>query len=108
MKVLVERKPFENWTLEVECNGLNWSQESKVSCGSSLEIDKNDLLKREWSKYPDNKGVNYGFICPICGCFTELKDNQLNEGLKNLAKDYLKKVNSCKISTFKIKTGMCK
>lgn len=93
MKVLVERKPFENWSLEVECNGLNWNQETKVPCGSSLEINKEDLLIRGWFKYPDREGKNYGFICPVCGCFTEIKDELLSDDLKKLAKDYLKAMN---------------
>jgi hypothetical protein len=88
MKVLQERKPYETWKLQIDCNGLNWRQEGKVSCGSTLELTKNDILRREWFKYPDYEGLNYGFICPICGCFTEIKDELLPDGIKTLAKDY--------------------
>lgn len=88
MKVLQERKPFENWTLEVDCTGKNWNQEGKVPCGSTLEIDTNDLIKREWFKYPDDGGFDYGFICPVCGCFTKITEKHLTEDLKNIAKDY--------------------
>jgi hypothetical protein len=94
MKVLEEIKPFENWTLKVECNGLKWNQNNKVPCGSLLEIDKDDVIKREWSKYPDYSGINYGFICPICGCFTELNEKDLPEGMEDYAKNYLDVTNS--------------
>jgi len=89
MKILKERKPFEDWMLEVNCTGKNWNQGDKVPCGSTLEINADDLIKRAWFKYPDDGGINYGFVCPICGCFTEIDDKHLNEHLKNMAKDYL-------------------
>jgi hypothetical protein len=89
MRVIQERKPFETWTIKIECDGLNWRQNDKVSCGSILELNKDDILKREWFKYPDDSGINYGFICPICGCFTQIDDDMLPEGIKTKAKDYL-------------------
>jgi hypothetical protein len=89
MKVLKERKPFEDWKLEVSCTGGEWNQEGKVPCGSALEINANDLINRAWSKYPDSGGVDYGFICPICKCFTNIKENNLTDYLKDMARDYL-------------------
>lgn len=88
MKVIKERKPLEDWNLEVLCSGKNWNQNGKIPCGSTLEIDVNDLIKRKWSKYPDNNGVDYGFICPVCQCFTEIDNKNLSEHLKNIAKDF--------------------
>jgi len=88
MKVIHAKKPFENWTLEIKCTGGNWRQDKKVPCGSLLEINANDLIKRAWFKYPDDGGTDYGFICPICGCFSEINKNLLTEHLKNMAKDY--------------------
>lgn len=89
MKITKENKPFEDWNLEVVCTGKSWNQGGKVPCGSVLEIDKNDLLKRKWSKYPDYSGINYGFNCPVCQCFTEIDENNLPEDLKRMAKDFL-------------------
>lgn len=92
MKVIEEKTPCSGWNLKVTCTGKNWRQKN-APCGSILEIDVTDLYKREWFKYPDNEGVNYGFICPICGCFTELEDKLLDENLKMMAKDYLNRNN---------------
>ena len=88
MKIIKERKPFENWNLEVECTGNGWNQNGKVPCGSLLEIDVDDLLKRNWSQSRDDTGIDYGFNCPVCGCFTPIEENKLSEHLKNMAKDY--------------------
>lgn len=88
MKIIQERTPFENWNLEVECTGKNWNQDNKTPCGSVLEINANDLIKREWSKYPDYSGIDYGFICPVCKCFTEIDQENLSDNLKSMAKDF--------------------
>jgi hypothetical protein len=90
MKIIQERKPFEDWKLEVNCTGGNWYQDGNVPCSSTLEIEACDLTKRTWSKYPDDSGVDYGFVCPICGCFTNIDGKFLNDHLKNMAKDYIK------------------
>ena len=92
MKVIYERKPFEDWSLEVNCTGKNWEQGDKVPCGSTLEIITEDLLKRRWFKYPNEEGINYGFICPICGCFTEIDEKYLEKFLKSMAKEYNEKI----------------
>jgi len=92
MKVLQERKPFEDWTLEITCTGGNWRQEGKVPCNSMLEINADDLVKRKWFKYPDYEGIDYGFICPICGCFTNLDEKNLTKYLRDMAKDYFEAI----------------
>ena len=78
--------------MQVECTGGGWNQNEKVPCGSTLEINTDDLLKREWAKYPDYGGIDYGFICPICGCFTNIDEKSLTNNLKNMAKDYPKDI----------------
>lgn len=88
MKIIQERTPFEDWKLEVECTGKNWNQDNKIPCGSWLEINANDLIKREWSKYPDYGGIDYGFICPVCQCFTEIDQQNISDNLKNMARDF--------------------
>ena len=88
MKILKEKKPLENWSEVVICTGGSWNQNGKVPCGSSLEINADDLLARNWSKYPNYSGTDYGVICPVCHCFTELKEDKLTNELKNIAKDY--------------------
>ena len=71
--------------MEVQCNGEGWDSEV-APCTSILELNKNDIVKREWSKYPDYKGTDYGFICPVCGCFSVIGD--LPNNLKKIAHDY--------------------
>lgn len=88
MRIIKEKKPLENWRLEVECTGYGWNQGDKVPCGSILEIDADDLMKRKWYTYPDSSGMNYGFVCPVCECFTEVNEDNLNGHLKKMAKDY--------------------
>jgi hypothetical protein len=45
-------------------------------------------MKRKWFKYPDYSGLEYGFTCPVCQCFTEINKSNLSEHLKSMAKDY--------------------
>ena len=88
MKIIQERKPFETWSIQVDCTGGTWEQHEKVPCGSTLEINAEDIYKRGWFKYPDYDGTSYGFVCPICGCFTDIDENILSKHLKNMAKEY--------------------
>jgi hypothetical protein len=88
MKILQQKSPFEDWKLEVICTGKYWDQDTKVPCGSKLEIEINDIIKRKWYKYPDYEGTSYGFICPVCGCFSEIEEKYLSMYIKNMAKDY--------------------
>ena len=85
MKVLIKREAFEEWSMEVNCTGREW-ENKEVPCGSSLEIDKNDIYVREFNRYPDEKGKDLGFVCPVCGCFTALEKNKLPKNLEKVAK----------------------
>ena len=87
MKVLERRTAFEDWTKEVTCNGVGWDQREKTPCGSLLEINKEDLMKRKWYKYPEREGIDIGYVCPICGCFSVVEN--ISQGLVNIVtKDY--------------------
>jgi len=88
MKIIDEQEPFQDWEKEVECNGVGWRQGDKVPCGSKLIIDRDDLKLRKWFKYPDSEGVNYGFICPNCNCFTEIPTDELDKNLRKLAVEW--------------------
>jgi len=89
MEILIKRSAFEDWSKEVECTGKGWHQEDNIPCRSTLKINKDDLLKRKWYKYPELEGMNYGFVCPACGCFTEIPSGELDKHLQKMAKNYL-------------------
>lgn len=87
MKILEKKSSkYEDWIMEVECNGKGWNNKN-LSCNSTLEIDKNDLLCRSYYTYPFGTRVAYGIICPVCNCFTEI---QIDNELKKIAKAYQK------------------
>lgn len=88
MKIIHKRISLKNWKLEVDCTGGGWGQGDRVPCLSTLELNKDDLVKRTWNKYPDDHGVDYGFICPVCGCFTDMKEEDILSDLRKIAKDY--------------------
>lgn len=56
-------------------------------CGSELEIDAKDIKKHSWEKYPDMSGVDYGVICPVCGKFIAVPDEDLPRKIKEDAKE---------------------
>lgn len=86
MKIIKENKP-KKWSKQVTCTGKGWRQGGKIPCGSVLEIDENDVVFREWFKYPDSEGVDFGFLCPLCGCFTPL-DCELDHYIMSKAKKF--------------------
>lgn len=87
MRIVKQRKAFENWSLKVTCNGEKWTQK-QAPCGSDLEIDIKDLYFRKWFKYPNTEGISYGYICPVCGCFSEINESLLSKHMKIKANDY--------------------
>jgi len=51
--------------------------DAKDFCGSKIEIEREDVKKHKWFKYPDDKGTDYGFICPKCGKFVAIDINKI-------------------------------
>lgn len=86
MKVIVEREA--SWKLEVDCKKSDW-REDKLHCGSTLEVNQDDIVYREWSKYPDESGKDFGVICPVCGCFVKIEVHFLPEAIMAQARNYL-------------------
>ena len=74
MEVLKVGKKKGAFEINVECKqkvdefGLVYGKEVDY-CDSVLKVNENDIVKHEWSEYPDYKGTDYGVVCPICGSF---------------------------------------
>ena len=56
-------------------------------CGWLLEIEESDVKKHPWFRYPDDSGVDYGIICPVCHMFTPLDENMLPRHVKERARE---------------------
>lgn len=56
-------------------------------CGSELEVEAEGIVKHKWFKYPDNKGTDYGVICPNCGMFTTIPDGYIPMAVREKAPD---------------------
>jgi len=72
----------ENWTMQVKCEAitdeLGYVRDGKKEhCGSILEINKDDISRKEWDKYPDISGVDYIVTCPKCHCQIEIPKKDL-------------------------------
>lgn len=76
---------------EQTCTGKGWNQNGKVPCYSLWEISAADIMKRTSSDYSGDTETSYGFVCPDCGCFTEIAANKLPWHVKSNATTY-----SCK------------
>lgn len=63
------------WSLEVKCTGNGWNNLEKDPCFSILKLNKEDIYKRSYHQYEKGKQQTYGFICPVCHCFTEIDRN---------------------------------
>ena len=68
MKVIGEAKSGV-FPMKVRCkhkvdkDGLSYGNKPDF-CGRLLEIEEDDVKKHLWFKYPDNRGVDYGIVCP--------------------------------------------
>lgn len=73
------------WTKEVKCTGKGWSQDA-YPCGAILELDEADIIKRVHARYGQEPGTDYGFICPQCGCFTEMEPSDIPHYIRDKAR----------------------
>lgn len=74
MKIIKENHFSSVFPMRIKCKrvvdryGFDYGKKNDF-CGSELEIEASDIQKKEWFKYPDYSGVDYGVTCPICGQF---------------------------------------
>ena len=72
MKILERHESYNDWKLEITCDSINGH-----SCGSKLEINKDDL-----DFQPRSNHIVYGVTCPVCGAFIEIAPNLIPEIFK--------------------------
>lgn len=78
----------ELWNMEVTCTGKGWYQNGKQPCYSLLEIYPYDILKRSSTDISGISDTYYGFICPKCGCFTELDTSKIPSHILTNTRQY--------------------
>lgn len=76
------------WKIQATCTGKGWNQNHKVPCNALFELNQSDIYFRTYTDYGGGTDTYYGFICPDCGCFTELNSNDLPSYIKSSAKSY--------------------
>lgn len=82
MKVIKENKFSDIFPMKINCKritdeyGFAYGKENDF-CGSELEVEISDIKKHKWSKYPDYNGIDYGVICPICGQFIPINEDNI-------------------------------
>lgn len=79
MEILGERA--KEWSLKVTCTGEGWCQKHLI-CGSELLLNPQDVLERKRKGDYDETVASYGFICPVCHCFTEIPGEKIPGAIK--------------------------
>lgn len=54
-------------------------------CGSDMEVEAEGIVKHKWFKYPDESGMDYGVICPVCGMFTTISAENIPMQVRDTA-----------------------
>lgn len=88
MKLIAEAKNNPNlFKMEVTCSGKGWHQDGKP-CYRLWEINAYDVKSRKHTDISGETDIYYGFVCPTCGCFTELNSKDIPMEVKNIAREY--------------------
>ena len=91
MKIIKNNEKFDNvFPMTITCTCVadkyGFTYGSAVDfCGSELEIEAADIRRRDWQKYPDFSGTDYGVICPVCGNFVVIDRDNLPRKIKDEA-----------------------
>ena len=88
-RVIAEAKDNpELWKMQSTCTGKGWNDPHHRPCYRLIEIDATDIYKRAYTDLGGGVETYYGFICPVCGTFTELNDKFIPDYIKSKARDY--------------------
>lgn len=88
MKIIKNPKDFKK---EITCEPGEWGwHKPKDYCGAILEVEAEDIYYREYREdYCSlNSLIDFGVICPCCGCFVQIKEDEIPSHIKNNAKPY--------------------
>lgn len=77
MRILEECPDNMGWKTVQFCTGYGWDQGNRRPCGAKLEVADKDIRKRAYTDYTGCADSYYGFVCPICGCFTEISTRDI-------------------------------
>ena len=91
MKIIKNNQNFDNvFPMTITCArvkdkyGFTYGAEVDF-CGSELEIEASDIRRRDWQKYPDYSGTDYGIVCPVCGNFIPIDRDKIPQKIKDEA-----------------------
>ena len=91
MKIVKNNKP---WTIELECTGKGNDYDNgnrgRVPCNTTLEITGKDVFLTK-SANMDGCDIYYTFICPCCGCWTDIDESLLPDSVKFYAQSRTEK-----------------
>ena len=82
MKVIKKGDYPDVFPMKVQCQRVEdeygFAYGEKIDfCGRELEIEKEDIKKHKWFKYPDYSGIDYGVICPVCKMFVVIDKKKI-------------------------------
>ena len=92
VKVIVKRNFEHVFPIQVDCKcivdeyGCSYGSRADY-CGSTLEVVASDIKKHPFFKYPDISGIDYGVICPVCGCFVVLDEDKIPQTVLDNAEE---------------------
>lgn len=90
MKKLADGKNNPHiWKTQATCTGAGWDQEGKTPCYSLWEVTAMDIRSRTHTDYDGSSETYYGFVCPDCGCFTELNTEDIPYDVRSKATKYV-------------------
>lgn len=88
-KLADEKNNPQLWKMEVTCSGKGWNQNGKCPCYALWEVTAMDIRKRTHTDYGGGTDTYYGFVCPDCGCFTEISEKDIPHDVKSHAPAYV-------------------
>lgn len=87
-KIATAKENTELFKIKVTCDGNGWDQDDHDPCYALWEATEADIYRRSHTDISECTDTYYGFICPDCGCFTELDAKKLPSRVKSKAKSY--------------------
>ena len=89
MRKLAKANQNKNmFRMKATCDGNGWNQNGKTPCYQLWEITALDIKYRSHTDISGVTDIYYGFVCPECGCFTELDEQNIPSTVKSSAGRY--------------------